>query len=189
MLLQNRRPSYHDHASSRECVRVASVAISHRSSRWSRGRGDDRRSTMSWWRSSRFSAATMACGANTRRTAATASRRGSITDDTPPPRSGTSTPSRSLAARRVSAAHSQGRPEWLRKPFSRRVPQRPEARRSLRGGSSQDLRKVLQARQHVGLEPLARLLHLGVFTPRLQAARDVETGSFEPNGDVGLLRP
>ncbi len=35
---------------------------------------------MSWWRSSRFSAATMACGAKNRRTAATTLRRRSITE-------------------------------------------------------------------------------------------------------------
>jgi hypothetical protein len=50
------------------------------SSRWSRGRGDDRRSTMSWWRSNRFSAATIACGAKTRWMAATTLRRRSITE-------------------------------------------------------------------------------------------------------------
>jgi putative transposase len=67
-------------ASSSERVRVASVAISHRSSRRNRGRRDERRSTTSWWRSSRFSAATTARGAKSLRTAATTFRRRSSTE-------------------------------------------------------------------------------------------------------------
>ena len=67
-------------ASRRELARVASVAISHRSSRRSRGRGAERRSTMSWCRSRRFSAATTACEAKSLANAATTLRRRSITD-------------------------------------------------------------------------------------------------------------
>ena len=93
-------------ASRRERVRVASIAISHRSSWRSRGRGDERRSTVSWWRSKRFSAATMACGTKTLRTAATTLRRRSITERCSAAEVWHVQPLRPRAARRVSAAHS-----------------------------------------------------------------------------------
>jgi hypothetical protein len=124
---ENRRRPHDITASSSERARVASVAINHRSSRRSRGRGVERRSTMSWWRSKRFSATTTARGAKNLATAATTLRRRSITERSSPPRSGTSSPVGRMRppalAHRVSAAHnsrpSDGCPR-VRDRYSRR---------------------------------------------------------------------
>jgi hypothetical protein len=77
---ENRRGKHNDHGLESHCVWVASVAISRRSSRRSRGRGDERQS-------SRFSAVTTARGANDLKKAATALRRRWITERSSTPRS------------------------------------------------------------------------------------------------------
>jgi hypothetical protein len=94
---------------------ASAFAISHRSSRRSRGRRDERWSTTSWWRSSRFSAATTARGAKSLRTAATTLRRRSSTE-----RSSTrglagpaaSRPRPPQHAHRVFAAHRPRQGTW-----------------------------------------------------------------------------
>jgi hypothetical protein len=107
--------------SRRERVRVARVAISQRSSRRSRRRGDERRSTMSWWRSRRFSAATTARGAKSLTKAASTLRRRSSTERSSTPyrcRSSRVAPVRRRLARAVSAAH-RSRIEFLRRTHGR----------------------------------------------------------------------